>query len=559
MLQRLGLRQRIMAIFAGGALVTAAIVGLSLRELSALQELSHKERIAEQRGEAIHDVVLVAFQATTTFSSLGLDITPEEQRQVSTGGDALLRRFDNLREQIAPILQEMLAPADQRALAHHAGEIRRSWEEIKEDIRNQGHEVSQYHLFAVVKHTQSVREIISKADQVARETAKAAAAALDQRTAQAYRTLVAALAAALAAMIVVGWFVIHYGIKRPLETAITTVNRIASGDLTTPVPETRSSDEIGSIMSALAVFRDNDLARRSLEQAHAREAAARDQRREQLEATIAEFRAAIVEALGEGAQAAQAMQEATGQLVGAAADTQAGAGRATTASREVSTNVAGIATATHQLSASVAAMAHSVGQAANAINQAAKRAADTSTSIDALSQTARTIGDVASFIEVIARQTNLLALNATIEAARAGTTGRGFAVVASEVKSLAAQTGTATGDIAARIEEVRKRTGEVVEAMRIIAQTSGQATAHASSISSAVTAQGEVTETISRNIRDAADWTAGLSAIVEELASAVERSRAAAESVQTATGASASAAEKFSRLVDQFLDRVRAA
>ena len=52
----------------------------------------------------------------------------------------------------------------------------------------------------------------------------------------------------------------------------------------------------------------------------------------------------------------------------------------------------------------------------------------------------------------IAHQTNLLALNATIEAARAGESGRGFAV-AGKVKSLAAQTGSATVEIETQIKQ----------------------------------------------------------------------------------------------------------
>nr|WP_269748905.1 methyl-accepting chemotaxis protein [Sphingomonas horti] len=72
----------------------------------------------------------------------------------------------------------------------------------------------------------------------------------------------------------------------------------------------------------------------------------------------------------------------------------------------------------------------------------------------ALVRNAQGIGAISATIEDIARQTNLLALNATIEAASAGEAGRGFAVVAAEVKSLANQTGRATGDVRQKAEDI---------------------------------------------------------------------------------------------------------
>ena len=68
-------------------------------------------------------------------------------------------------------------------------------------------------------------------------------------------------------------------------------------------------------------------------------------------------------------------------------------------------------------------------------------------------------------ISDIVEQTNLLALNATIEAARAGEAGRGFAVVAAEVKSLAAQTGSATKEISEQISAMQAATQEAVQAV----------------------------------------------------------------------------------------------
>jgi methyl-accepting chemotaxis protein len=129
----------------------------------------------------------------------------------------------------------------------------------------------------------------------------------------------------------------------------------------------------------------------------------------------------------------------------------------------------------------------------------------------------------------------------------------------SQLKSLAAQTAQATEDIALRINDVQRRTGEVVDAIQVIDETSGVATTHAVTINASVAEQNTVMASISQSLGDAAASTAELSDTVHSLADAVGRTRNAAEEVQVASGVSAAAAEKFSSLVDHFLERVRAA
>jgi methyl-accepting chemotaxis protein len=363
----------------------------------------------------------------------------------------------------------------------------------------------------------------------------------------------------MSCLIGIGWIVLHFAVKRPLDDAISAVKRIADGDIASPVPTPTRNDEIGAILSALAVFRENALERARLEQAQTGEIVERDARRVKLEAVIAEFRAAVVTALGEGAASIEILRRAANELAHACADAHAGATRTTMASREVSANVSGVAASATQLSESISDITRSVEQAGAAIGQAAARADVASRTIDGLSGTAEAIGEVASFIDAIARQTNLLALNATIEAVRAGEAGRGFAVVASEVKSLAGQTAKATKTISSRVAEVQLRTSEVIDAIRAIDQTSGTAATHAQTITGAVLEQNQLAASISQNIKDAAGWTSDLSGVVDELASAVDRTKSAAGQVEAASHASAASADKFSRLVDQFLEKVRAA
>ena len=233
----------------------AGIVGLSLQEFSALQSYSEDERAAEQRSDAIHAVVLVALQTATTFSSLGFDLTPDERKYALAKGEAMLSQLEARQEQIGPIIKDILTQDNQETLTTAVSEIRRSWEEIKNDIAQDGHDVFLFHLVSVVKHTERVREIIVQADESAKSSARAAAESFDQLAGKARRNILIALFAGLLGLLSVGSAVLHYGVRRPFDEAIRAVSRIAGGDMDTPVPTHAGADEIGSILSALESLR----------------------------------------------------------------------------------------------------------------------------------------------------------------------------------------------------------------------------------------------------------------------------------------------------------------
>ena len=74
---------------------------------------------------------------------------------------------------------------------------------------------------------------------------------------------------------------------------------------------------------------------------------------------------------------------------------------------------------------------------------------------------------IADDIGTIASQTRLLSLNAQIEAARAGQAGAGFAVVATEVEHL-------SNDIDRSVSEINQITSQVLEAVKIMSEVSGE-------------------------------------------------------------------------------------
>ena len=114
--------------------------------------------------------------------------------------------------------------------------------------------------------------------------------------------------------------------------------------------------------------------------------------------------------------------------------------------------------------------------------------------INQLAKDVESIGGILGVIESIAEQTNLLALNAAIEAARAGDQGRGFAVVADEVRSLAGRTQTSTVEIRQTIENLQKRTEQVVSAMEHSISTSSESVTQAQEANSAI---GEISSAMS--------------------------------------------------------------
>lgn len=373
-------------------------------------------------------------------------------------------------------------------------------------------------------------------------------------------TIVYATIAVMLLAIVLSYFVARSTIVRPLKASIATMNTLAKGDLTVDVPASSRGDEIGEIMTALAVFKANSLEveRMKAEQV-AMEARAAELRKTEMMKLANEFEGAVGQIVETVSSASTELEASAGTLTATSDHSQIRATAVAGASEEAATNVQSVAAATEELSSSVHEISRQVQSAARIASEAVSQADNTNGRVGELAAAAARIGDVVELINTIAGQTNLLALNATIEAARAGEAGRGFAVVAAEVKALAEQTAKATGEISLQVSGIQKATEDSVTAIREISTTIGQMSEIASVIASAVEEQGATTQEISRNVQQAAQGTMQVSANITDVQRGVEEAGSASSHVLTAAQSLSSESARLKQEVGNFLRSVRAA
>ncbi|MDT3723205.1 methyl-accepting chemotaxis protein [Pseudomonas oryzihabitans] len=229
-------------------------------------------------------------------------------------------------------------------------------------------------------------------------------------------------------------------IQRPIDVAIQSAQRIASGDLRHSI-NIDSTDEMGTLLQALDTMQSG-LRSTLLQVAYgAKQLAASS---EQLNAITRESNKTLIEQDGEINQAATATTEMSAAV------------------EEVAGNAAETSDSSQRAHDQVQAGCQIAQDAEKTMVAMVETIASSSQSIESLATSVGEIGKLLDVIGGIAGQTNLLALNAAIEAARAGEHGRGFAVVADEVRALAARTQASTGEIEQIISGINSLTRQAV-------------------------------------------------------------------------------------------------
>ena len=295
--------------------------------------------------------------------------------------------------------------------------------------------------------------------------------------------------------------VTRFGVTAPLAKLQGAILRLAEGDLDFKLPELAPGDEIGAMAAALAVFQQQGIENRRLEQAAVAARAVDERRQAAADLHTQDFGKAVSGVLLTLGASATMMRDAAGAMSRSVERTRACSQTGASGAEASSRDLAAVAAGTEELTATVDEIARQVARAAQAAGEAVELGEKTTEVMRGLSVATEQVGEVVQLIEDIASRTNLLALNATIEAARAGEAGKGFAVVAAEVKQLAAQTAMATQKIGTQIITIQTGTAGAVSAVQAIGAAISRMGDVTTSIAAAIEEQGVATRDIASNVQ----------------------------------------------------------
>ncbi|MBL0371299.1 HAMP domain-containing protein [Rhizobium sp. KVB221] len=419
---------------------------------------------------------------------------------------------------------------------------------------------------------------------------KARSQELSAQTASTILYSLLGLGAVFALAIAAALFVTSRGITTPIAGLRERMATLAAGETDAEIAGLGRRDELGDMAKAVAVFKDNAVAKVAMErQAEANRSLSekeRLEREEQKAREAAESKLAVdalatgLGRLADGDVAYRINTPFVARLDNLRNDFNNSLEKLNIALRAVGDNARGIdagsneirsaaddmSKRTEQQAASVEETAAALEQITTTVKDSTRRAEEAGAlvarakagaeksgevvrravqAMQGIEKSSGEIGNIIGVIDEIAFQTNLLALNAGVEAARAGDAGKGFAVVAQEVRELAQRSANAAKEIKALINT----SGQQVKAgVELVGETG-------TALELIVNEVQEINQHVNAIVESAREQSVGLQEIntaVNTMDQGTQQNAAMVEQSTAASHSLAREASSLNQLLSQF-------
>jgi methyl-accepting chemotaxis protein len=496
-LHDLSLRVRLGIAFGLMIGLTALVAGLSLHDMgqveTALDEIVSNDWVKAEAAAKVDTTTRA--NARSTMELFFVD----DKAQFA----AVRQRISASRSEVDKALKtldERIVRPDAKALLLRIHDARTTYvasftqvgDLLAEGKRDEAVRVLRQNTLPAVDALQApVSELAALQARLVNERGTATSAQMDHLRVTVIGTTVAALLAGTALALWLG-----RAITRPIEGAVKFAETVAAGDLTGEVGG-HGRDETGRLLQALA-----------------------------------DMNRSLVRVVSEVRTGSDSIATGTGEIAMGGADLSQRTEQQAANLQETAASMEQLA-GTVRHSASTALQARDLAeQASVAATRGGEVVARVVRTMDEITSSSKTMGDIIGVIDGIAFQTNILALNAAVEAARAGEQGRGFAVVAGEVRSLAQRSATAAREIRTlisrsteQVEDGRALVGQAGDAMAGIVRQIQDVSQMMAQISSAAEEQ-------TKGIGQVNEAVAQLDQVTQQNAALVEQSAAASGSLK---------------------------
>jgi methyl-accepting chemotaxis protein len=395
---------------------------------------------------------------------------------------------------------------------------------------------------------------------------------------------VVAFLAALAAA-----FYVIRNITKPLGAIHNALRAVADEDVSSTIPHTEMSNEIGMMAKATEALQEKVRERHAMAERQVKQQQELDRERQQnldTQQEEAQLQARVVSTIGDALadlargdltvrcsdlgprysalrdnfnEALSHLEAAMAKVNSKSVDIGGSKEEIRRASAELSQRTERQAANLEETSAALDELAVAVRQTAEGAHEAAGRVSSVSSeasrsdqivtqAIDAMGAIEHSSDEISKIIGVIddiAFQTNLLALNAGVEAARAGESGKGFAVVAQEVRELAQRSAAAAKEIK---DQISRSSGQVQNGVRLV----GEAGEALKRISDQVKAASDIVSKIAHSASEQDTTLRSIASSLNQLDAATQHNAAMAEETTASAEALAVDTEELIGLISGF-------